>query len=380
MEILKRYKDIKGNTVAYDVKCEGVVKRLSKQDTIFFADNITNANYIVSSGEFRAKTGFHIETIVDNSNLGVRSKAVLANVTPSQRLEGDYYGRQYIKVCKRIRQCAIAGYIHVERRTHRSNNGLNTHLFSLIEACDISLDEFVSGYLSVLQPYSLAPFQGTKNKDTDKNFIVVKDIGYSIEFVIKIKIENNHDVLVVSFHESNNRGSNSLGGCTFSGMPCAVLVDRVTSRVGSGFGVEYTVQRGFLRAAGIHSFVQYYKNGVALVGYSDIKSQFDGLMQNILNRLSELHLSVSSTPVVTQETNKLSFMAYGHATINNICYLLDLYTRFKSVAKDRVVIMGIALAIIDEMPDYKKAELKLALDNRYKNSNNKFYISIREVL
>lgn len=379
MNILKRYKDRSGSTIAYDIECNGVVKKVSKDEAIFFRDSITNANFISTSGEFRAKPRCHIETVVDNSNLGVKSRTALANVTPSQRLENDFYGRQYIKVCKRIRQCAIAGFVHVERRVHRSNMGLNTHLFSLIEACDMSLDDFVSGYLSVLQPYSLAPFQGTKNKDNNKNFIVVKDIGYGIEFIIKIKIESNHDALVVSFHESNNRGSNSLGGHTFGDMLCAVLVDNVTSRGNSGFGVEYTVQRGFLRTS-VHSFVQYYKNGIALVRYAEIKHQFDGLMQNILNRLSELHLSVSDVPVITQETNKLSFMSYGHATINNICYLLDLYTHFKSVANDRVVIMGIALAIIDEMPDYKKAELKIALDNRYKNSNNKLYIAIREVL
>lgn len=50
----------------------------------------------------------------------------------------------------------------IERREHKSNGERNTYLFKVIEACGISVKDFITGYLSVLQPYSLEYFQGSK--------------------------------------------------------------------------------------------------------------------------------------------------------------------------------------------------------------------------
>lgn len=63
-----------------------------------------------------------------------------------------------LNVCRKIRKYAALGLITIDHRKHKGNNGLNIHLFQAIEACGISCDKFICGYLSVLQPYALEPF------------------------------------------------------------------------------------------------------------------------------------------------------------------------------------------------------------------------------
>lgn len=73
----------------------------------------------------------------------------------SDEVVQNSYGSTFINVCRIVRKKASEKKIVVEQNAHKSNDGRNIHLFKLIEACNLSVNDFVNEYLSVLQPYSL---------------------------------------------------------------------------------------------------------------------------------------------------------------------------------------------------------------------------------
>lgn len=66
------------------------------------------------------------------------------------------------------------------------NAGNNVRLFKVIEECGYSLEEFIGGYLSCIQPYSMEKFK-TKigNEDATKLHWML-DVGYRHSLLIKV--------------------------------------------------------------------------------------------------------------------------------------------------------------------------------------------------
>lgn len=133
MIILKGHKDSNGNTVSYTLSNDGNIINMSSADTIKLSSLITNA-YLTSNNEFRAKAGYSIETVVDTSNLSIRKNTKLEKV--SNNIGLDYYGKEFINICRRIRTYAISKKVRVDKGRHRSNKGLNLNIYKLIETAD----------------------------------------------------------------------------------------------------------------------------------------------------------------------------------------------------------------------------------------------------
>lgn len=368
MIILKRHKDSNGNTVSYTLSNDGNIINMSSADTIKLSSLITNA-YLTSNNEFRAKAGYSIETVVDTSNLSIRKNTKLEKV--SNNIGLDYYGKEFINICRRIRTYAISKKVRVDKGRHRSNKGLNLNIYKLIETVGVDLDSFIIGYLSCIQPYCLSHFK----KAPDKH-IWLTGIGYNIALVIKIDESDKNSPLVISFHDSNKLGVSKKLNNTFDSKPCAVLIDSYKI-VNNQYIVNYTVQRGFIRCNDLTSVTKYLNNDIALVSYKDISSIFDTILRNIFNNLQSNYLDINS--IVNFDAKSLSFMSYGYHTTNNICMLIDLYSVYTDTVS-RSAIVDIGINLIDELSVSKKSELKLALAERYSNYSNNLLDTIRGYL
>lgn len=184
MKILKRYKDANGSIVGYDILAEGTVGRFSLEQALSLQQYIDNA-FITSGGEYRAKSGCKIDKEVLHKNqLIVRPVAKLIEKPRTQSMPLDYYGKEFIFVCRKLRSYAQSNNFVVDMNKHKSNYGKNTHLFKLIEACGVNVHDFIQNYLYNIQPYSLSRFQSKKN--LGKGNIWLSDMGYNIQLVIKV--------------------------------------------------------------------------------------------------------------------------------------------------------------------------------------------------
>lgn len=362
MKIIQRHKDSTGRIVGYTVDDSGKQCKLDVMQTISLKDKITNAK-LLSSGEFKAKAGCSIKTVIDYTGLAVMKNTQPSKVHGNTSSGIDYYGKEYINICRTLRRYANNRNIRVEMSPHKSNAGRNVQLFKLIKACGIDVETFVIGYLSAIQPYSLEHFMPPKHAEY-KGKLWISDLGYKIKMVIKVDDTDKNKPIVISFHESVPRGKPSQGGSDFSDKHCAVLVDRVEQRC-NGFGVEYTVQRGFIRQT-IHSATAYYNSGVALVKFSDIKNAFDDTMTLVYDNMQKLHCNDQSAlwSVSRIDTRELTFLALGFDDVNNIILLLDLYSKYTD-KYSRAVLVQMAVSLISQIPAVKQTELKVALEEKY---------------
>ena len=351
-----------------------------------WSDEIDNA-ILLDNGDFRAKKGKHIE-IVEETGLGrIYNKNKLNIVNKQQGNKNKYnvyYGKDYINICRNIRKYALSDNIEIDTRPHRSNDGNNVHLFNLIKACGLELKEFVCGYLSVLQPYTLSAFQKSKqgNQVNARENIWVSDLGYRIAMVIKINVSDKEKPIIVSFHESNISSKYTSGVVHIpKDGKCAVIVDKVED-AGLGYSVEYSIQRGFIRYT-IQSCTTQVNKDIALVDYNEIKSKLDNSMNNIFIKIRDTYLGRSNSNKVLvlgddKDGSKLSFMSIGFASVNNICLMVDLYSQYTD-ASSRTVLVDMCFRMLSEIRIERIEEIRHALKTRYGSSNNGLYRSIMQM-
>lgn len=381
-DILKRFKDSNGNVTSYMIVDNNSGKKdtVSKIDAQKLSTFIRNAR-LIKSGEYIAKKGCSIDTEVDTSNLLAVRKVNKISDNVKNNIDIDFYGKEFINICRRIRQCAILGNIRVDTSSHKSNGGNNINMFKLIEACGISVQDFVKGYLSVLQPYSLSKFMGTKNIGKDNVWIV--DIGYRVKLVIKIEnfTDIHKETVIISFHESNLHGATRYGPSNFNDKRCAVILDTIGDKESDMYTVSYTVQRGFMRHV-IKSYTPFVNKDIGLVKYSDINTKFADSMNMIIEKINSLYYDNEARLDTINTFNILSiddisFLSFGYHTVNNISYIIDLYSKYNGLS-ERSILTDLATNIIEELTPDRKLEMKQGLIDKYKDSNNKLYKALIE--
>lgn len=378
MYIINRIKNSVGKVVSYTVNNNGKVEILDRNFVIANAHLVTNA-YLVDREYFRAKRGSYIDTIVEHSTTLVKRESV-PKVSSSTEFVPDYYGREFISICRYIRQLAYENKFKLDTKPHKSNGGRNIQLFALIEACGISPREFVRNYLYNIQPYSLSHFMGTKSKGD--NHIWLCDLGYNIGLVIKI-VKNTSCPLVLSFHESNIRGKYTTSGNAFDNKLCAVLVEGINSIVNDGklTNVAFVVQRGFITYR-IDAVTEYLRNEVALVKHSVIVDNFIFTLNNIVDGLqSQYFTQVTGSRFISttgMPMHNVSFMSFGFATVNNISLLIDMYAYFTNQLT-KAYLVDVAINLLSEVSPNKYKSILRVLKGRYEGSNNGLYLALKGV-
>lgn len=282
----------------------------------------------------------------------------------------DYYGQKYIEVCRKIRSAAIRGKLKIDKTPHNESDN-NLHWVKLMEACGLTADSFANNYLSVLQPYSLEPFMEYNEAD-DRKWMV--DIGYGVKLVVEeqnLSGQADENVFIVSFHESNIQEINQYKQeSSFDKEKyCAVICDEIGEKECDMFSFHATVQQGFLRHL-VRGFADYVHNDVVLVKYFKIKNRFSASMEALLTKLNESYYSDPQKESITyiNDLHEFSFLAFGHADINNILFLIELF-RQTTIPAERQVIAEISKSILEEISDTRREEIIAGLKARYELSN-----------
>ena len=275
-----------------------------------------------------------------------------------------YYGQGMIKDCRQIRLAMMSGKVVIDETPHKVNNGYNTHLFKLIKASGMTLKNFISGFLSVLQPYALSLFMSNR---VPSQHIWLVDMGYRYKLVVKVCNDTvSGETVVVSFHESNSHGRPNRGVASFNDKLCAVFVDRSEKQSDDTYKVQFTVQKGFIRTR-VSAITGYLKNDVALVKYSSIQGVFNTCMHRVWEKLNEEYYGSgenSTLFVGVDGLDNLSFLSYGYFDFNSLCFLLDLYSRYTS-DMDRRVLLDVVCNVISELSEVRKQELLSGLHAKY---------------
>lgn len=376
MEIISRHKDSNGKLLGYTISNNGKISFVDINTARGMQAFIENAT-LTSAGEYRAKNGYQIDTIIDHSKLSINKQKPAAVQTESNFGNFDYYGKTCLNDCLKIRRYAQSGDLGFDETAHKANNGASVQLYALIRACGIDLETFIVNYMSTLQPYNLEPFQKKEALKAEQVWVI--DIGYKISMIIKVN-DNRRKYktpVVISFHESNKAGKFMSGKKTFNDKKCAVIVDQVREIPG-GYAVTYTIQRGFVRFQ-VNSATIYYHKGIALVDYADIEEEYTNILKNIFQNIQDTYLENISkgAPLLVRDikTNEISFMSNGFATVNNLSLMLDLYNQYTDT-NSRAMIVEIVGNLIEEMPDARKIELKKALGKTFGRDKNNNLLGI----
>ena len=384
--LLKRIKNDKGIIEAYEIEdiATGVKSIVNPLELVKKHKLIQNA-ILLKNGEFRAKQGYKIGTEVKYmDNVSISMNSVIPKRTNSSTFKECYYGKEFINICRKIRRLAYADRIIIDKTIskHSSNAGNNVHLIETIEACGVSIKEFIRGYLSVIQPFCFETFQKKKVKDNSDVWLC--DIGYRVKLVIEISNINNSEAMLVSFHESNIvRGTGitqSLGMKDFSDKPCAVMVDKCNEFVGNNgsiYEVAFSIQRGFIRDT-LNYKTKHYNKGIALIDYKDIKERYQSKIDKILDNLMESYYDGSSIIDIKMDMGKVSFLSIGYSPINNICLMVDCFNTYTG-KNDRLVIMEVVNNLLSEMPLESVDDLKRAISSKFGrivNYDNQLYTNI----
>lgn len=391
--ILERHKNSSGDVTSYLIHGDSDNKqRLIPVDAlVYFKYSVKNADYVYSANDFRAKKGYRIKTIIGTKNLliSTNSKPKTENISISNSLMEnnilntvDFYGKQYINICRKIRRLALEGKIKLDKALtiHASNSGYNTHLFKLIEASVVNVEQFIKGYLSRIQPYTLRGFQGSKEKE---GAIWISDVGYKISLVIKLKKHLNNEYMLVYFHEGGivktQKGIvvQDLGGYDFSDKLCAVLDPEVKYASYNIYNVAYTVQRGFMTRTIESESNMCTKNGVALVKYEDIRDDFQAEIDILTQRLVDMHGgNVHNNTSVRIDVKHVSIISYGYKEANFLSLLIDIYAKNSSDRKIKMMLVQIAESVLEETDKQTLEAIAYGLADKFGRNtayNNKLY-------
>lgn len=356
-EIITRCKNTSGETYKYNVIIieQGRVVEIPKETLRNLSADVVNADWIESIQDFRAHKGTKIETAADK--IGLNSKPVLNNKEELPKMKNDSaIGMKYINVCKKIRTFALQNRIQVEKTKHIANEGRNIELFEIIKSCGYTVDEFVRAYLTRLQPYELIEFEKGMN---NKNVLWAVNIGYKVQLVIKVIISPTGG-LVVSFHESNKKGTTHINKNKITSLDskCLVITQNNEFRNGKPYIVA-VIQKGFLIARYEGYAEKVFDNGVAVLNYADIKNCEDNLVQNLLNNIKSAYEQADKF----KASNDISiadfrFPSLGLYNINTILFISDLYSMSRSAA-DKQILTAVTQEILISLGE---AEVKLMRD------------------
>lgn len=378
MRIVKKYKNNDGKTKGYDFS--------DGKSTVFLSADA--ASLMLESGSLVIENGLYnnetkeiyadTELVTLSDSLGNEVSDSLPDVASSaletsKNANDDikFYGKGFIKVCRKIRLFARQGNFSVDMSEHKVNGGRNTHLFKLMECSGMTVWQVVKSYLENIHPYSLVPFS-----EEPKGHVWMCDLGYKTSMLIKIKDLNSDAPIVVSFHESNERGTDRHSVASFEDKPCAVFYD-IKSSVGDKYAILYTIQKGLIQY-GAESIVCYADNDIALVDYADIKkvvysnfvARIDALSATYLQEDQESRAILRDRKELVK-SDKLSFMAYGYRAENNVILLSDIYGVLSNDTTVKRLTVDLALRIITSLDEGRRNELIAAVKYRFENSRSR---------
>lgn len=308
-----------------------------------------------------------IQTNETNDNIITISEAEAAGISMKS-----------VRICKEIRKLAQLDRIQLDMTDHRS--GINKHLFSYIEYCQLDPRTYIREYLSNLQPYMIERFT---EQEPDQNFICVLDHMYRISIYIKIDKTFGKEI-IVSFHENNKRGlakeNNLIRNKGNRLVP--IFAEEAYAKIegSSRTEIRVLIQRGLLTIP-IQLMGQKCENGTYIVYERDIEIPIVDQCNQYLRDLytSDLDLEALDRVELFSVLHQISFTSYGNSIFSNITLLIDNLAIQKSTIGKKVADFALITYTRHILPDkQKKEELMDMLNEKYQVSSQRGIIEILE--
>ena len=236
-----------------------------------------------------------------------------------------------VDYCRQIRNVARAEHVVLDESVH-GVNPYNKHLFSYIEYCGLEPKDYITGYLSNLQPYMIEHFPSQeKNKDT---VTCVLDNAYRLSIYIKVD-RNKGNELIISFHENadvkrgipwthDNKDKHPFVSLKREVVP--VFGEPTGSRLEGDPKEEIKVfiQRGMLLFP-VRVMAQPCEGNIYLVNRDALENP---IIEACNQYLSDLYMSNQEIEnldniEVFSVLQQLSFTSYGNTIISNLTMLID---------------------------------------------------------
>lgn len=252
---------------------------------------------------------------------------------------GNTNGWDMINICRDLRRAVRENALVIDIDAHTANGGRNVQLFEFIRACNYDVTEFISNYISGIQPCML---RQVKKNLAVADCVCVSDVFYKFDILIKYKKEKNGKRFIVSFHESNISGNmtSAVASKMVDKEYSAILTDGsyCMSDLSKYATYRFSVSRGFVRwqleAKGnliqpdlivldtdviIHELNEYMSSTLL---YLMVESGVDeDYIDNLFRRYSVNFSDYTIT-------------AFGGGVLNNLSLLLEVVPRVKN---DRVM-------------------------------------------
>ncbi len=276
-------------------------------------------------------------------------------------------------LARRLRKLAKLGRITLDETQHASK--LNLHLFKYLDYIGIDKLEYVKKYLASIQPFMISEI---KSQEKFENAICILDECYRISLYIKVDATKGEEV-VVSFHESNNRGIARRSSFINNMSYVYVFADSIGSHV---IGTEnYTINLFITRGVAtipINVPASRYDEDGFLVRYVYINNAVIDVANRYLEDLYTSDIDFSQIEVFSS-TQQLSFTSFGNDIFSNISIMIDSLIiqntlSGKQIADSALCIYCGSLDLLDS----DKQELLDTLRERYKVNSVKAIPQILE--
>lgn len=284
-------------------------------------------------------------------------------------ISSDIIDKSIVSICKKIRRIAREGRLKIDKSSHTDSR--NTHLFKYIEFCNLSVDEFVTSYLSNLQPYMLTRF---KNQEKVDSFICVLDNQYSVSLYIKLDITQFNEV-VISFHENHVNGIAKVNMESNSSRHSLVpvIADSIGSHVvgTDSYTINVFIQRGLLVVP--IDVAATKKDDIYLVRKSDIDNNFIDYCNSYLTNLytSDLDIDISNIQLF-DSLQQISFTSYSRDMFSTISLIIDSLfiqdNKASRCAADFALVTFVSQKLITLT---ERDDLIILLKDRYRVRNHK---------
>lgn len=272
-----------------------------------------------------------------------------------------------VAICDKIRRLASLNRLRIDTSAHRS--GLNKHLLSYLEYCNLDKLDFIKGYLANLQPYML---ERKQEQEKGTNFICVIDNVYRVSVYIKMNATHGEEV-VISFHEDNKSGiakSNHLIKRNITDyVPVFANMCSGYSPETGIVSVDVLVQRG-LKVLPLTLAGRKYRN-VFIVRRRDIETVFLDYCNTYISDLytSNLNLDFSKVEIFTS-LQQISFTSYGRNIFETISLLVDsLCIQLDPISRSAADFALVTYAHSLELTHEDKKKLISMLNERYSVSS-----------
>lgn len=275
------------------------------------------------------------------------------------------------QLCQRFRKLARKNKVTFDFNMHDSK--LNLHLVKYLEYCGVDIEEYLTAYLSNLQPFMITEL---KEQEKFEGAVCILDNYYRISVYIKANLKKGEE-LIVSFHENHKKGIARSNSLIQRNDYVYVFADSIESKVEDIYTINLFITRG-LRNFPINVAASKYDDDGFLIRYQAISNALLEICNRYLEDLYTSDLDFSQIHLFSS-LQQLSFTSYGKDVLSNISLLIDSIIIQKDYLSKQIScsMLSIYCSSLNLLENNKKEILEI-LKERYAVNSAKIVNQILE--